>query len=102
MKELLVLLVFLFFTFSLAAPQSEGQDDDEEIKPYHYQYTVKDQEKQLFFEKSELGDEQGKVKGFYSVLQADGRLMKVEYEANKEDGFVPKISYQKDIDPFKD
>lgn len=94
----------LFCCCTLVATQSELQNDDsskdEEITPYQYKYTVKDQEKMLFIKKSEMGDDKGKVKGSYSVLQADGRLLTVDYEADKDDGFVPKISYQ-NVDPFE-
>lgn len=39
------------------------------------------------------------MSGEFTILLADGRLMNVEYVADKEDGFVPKISF-KDVDPF--
>jgi hypothetical protein len=41
-----------------------------------------------------------KVIGRYSVLLPDGRLMIVEYEASKETGFKPKISFVNDANPF--
>lgn len=66
-----------------------------------YKYIVKDEEKRLFIEKSESGDENGNVLGQFSVLLADGRLMTVEYAANREEGFVPKLSFQDHADPFQ-
>lgn len=41
-----------------------------------------------------------KVTGRYSVLLPDGRLMIVEYQASKETGYVPKISFVNDANPF--
>lgn len=75
-------------------------DDDEPSQPYQYTYIVKDEEKQLFFNKTESGDEKGKVSGSFSVLLADGRLMTVDYVADSSEGFVPKISYKDHADPF--
>lgn len=70
------------------------------IQPFKYSYTVKDPEKQLFFEKTESGDDKGKVTGSYSVLLADGRLMTVEYVADASEGFVPKITWDSVDPPF--
>lgn len=74
--------LIVFCLLVSAAPvddNSENNENDDDSKddspphPYHYKYTVKDEEKQLFFDKTESGDESGKVTGKYSVLQADGR-----------------------------
>lgn len=67
---------------------------------YEYNYKVEDAEKQLFFDKNEIGDDQGKVTGSYSVFLPDGRLMKVEYSIEKDSGFVPKITFQENANPF--
>lgn len=61
---------------------------------------MKDPEKNLFFNKNELGDESGKVNGAYRVLLPDGRLMTVEYSVDGESGFVPKITFEDNAKPF--
>lgn len=111
MKLLGIFLVYCICCV-YSAPQSEVEslaDNDERnsvteetatAKPYHYKYTVKDEEKQLFFEKSESGED-GSVKGKFSVLLADGRLLTVEYVADKENGFAPKLSFENNFNPFK-
>lgn len=53
--------------------KNDDKSTDNPPQPYHYKYTVKDEEKQLFIDKTEAGDEKGKVTGKYSVLQPDGR-----------------------------
>ena len=100
-----ILLSFSCCVLSSPAPQNEPEEDSKSDErdppiPYHYKYTVKDQDKQLFIEKSESFDEEGKVMGKFSVLLADGRLYTVEYAANKDDGFIPKISFKDHADPF--
>lgn len=107
MKHLAIRTLLVFYcAVACTADDSENDpnseaSDGEISKPYHYKYTVKDDEKQLFFDQSESDDEKGKVTGKYSVLQPDGRLRTVEYVASKEDGFVPKISYKDLVDPFE-
>lgn len=106
----LTILLGLFCSLVSSSPTPEAEDNtssevdiDEpkaEVKPYQYKYTVKDQDKQLFFEKTESGDENGKVTGKFSVLLADGKLLTIEYVASKEDGFVPKITLKPNTDPF--
>lgn len=41
-----------------------------------------------------------KVTGRYSVLLPDGRLMIVEYKGDLQNGFVPKISFLANANPF--
>lgn len=105
MKFLKISLLVIFCTFVLSAPANDNSenaevDNDESSRAYQYSYTVKDEEKQVFFNKTESGDEKGKVIGSFSVLLADGRLMTVDYIADANEGFVPKISYKDHADPF--
>lgn len=104
-------VVVLFAAFSgFALTVSQGEDnvpkedasveEGDSYTPYQYKYSVKHKEKQLYFEKDESGDDQGKVRGMFSTLLADGRLLTVDYVADKDDGFVPKISLKDHIDPF--
>lgn len=61
---------------------------------------MKDPEKDLFFDKNEIGDATGKVTGQYSVWLPDARLMTVSYTVDGESGFVPKITFQENANPF--
>ncbi|XP_063705840.1 pro-resilin-like [Culicoides brevitarsis] len=92
-KEIVVIAALCYFVYS--APQAP-----EGYEPYEYQYEVKDAEKQLFFDKNELGDGTGKVTGRYSVWLPDGRLMTVDYTVDKESGYVPKVSFQDNANPL--
>ncbi|CAG9125407.1 hypothetical protein JYU34_006047 [Plutella xylostella] len=85
---------------SSAAPQGAPQEDNGPPMPYEYKYDVEDQEKALFFGANEAGDAQGKVIGGYKVLLPDGRLMTVEYTVEGESGFVPKITFEENANPF--
>lgn len=107
----LIIIIGTFCSFVTSESEIEGRESGEEnetgvkqqetaSEPYQYKYTVKDEHKQLFFEKTESGDDKGKVTGKFSVLLADGKLLTVEYVADKEDGFVPKISLKTNSDPF--
>lgn len=93
------ILVFAFFNLVTSAPALEEKTEDR-FRPYQYKYIVKDEERQLFFTKNESGDVDGKVSGVFSVLLADGRLLTVNYVANKQEGFVPKITFENSADPF--
>ncbi|XP_013144141.1 PREDICTED: pro-resilin-like [Papilio polytes] len=81
----------------LAAP---AQQEDGPPTPYEYKYDVEDPEKTLYFGANESGDAQGKVVGGYRVLLPDGRLMNVEYTVEGESGFVPKITFENNANPF--
>ena len=104
MKLLLISLALIIFISHVSA-QNENEEDSEdttgEPQPYHYKYIVQDEEKDLYIEKEEKKDENQEVKGFYTYLMPNGRIMRVEYVADKENGFVPKISYE-DRNPFVD
>ncbi|CAG4969577.1 unnamed protein product [Parnassius apollo] len=76
------------------------QEDAGPPTPYEYKYDVEDPEKTLYFGANESGDAQGKVVGGYRVLLPDGRLMNVEYTVEGESGFVPKISFENNANPF--
>lgn len=95
---LLTILVPACFTLVTSAPVPEEKTD--RFRPYQYKYIVKDEERQLFFTKNESGDVDGKVSGVFSVLLADGRLLTVNYVADKQEGFVPKITFENPADPF--
>ena len=56
-RQLLILSVLVIIT--LAAPQA--QKEEEKYEPFQYEYKVEDPEKQLFFDKNEMGDGTGKV-----------------------------------------
>ncbi|XP_068633599.1 pro-resilin-like [Battus philenor] len=82
--------------FAAPAPQEESGPP----QPYEYKYDVEDPEKTLYFGANESGDAQGKVVGGYRVLLPDGRLMNVEYTVEGESGFVPKITFENNANPF--
>lgn len=46
-----------------------------------------------YYGKNELGDGTGTVTGSYYVYLPDGRLMTVDYTADPETGFVPRVSF---------
>jgi len=107
MMKCFLLLLLIVVASAIPRPQDdEGQDQENNVdsealpKPYQYMYTVKDEEKQLFYDKEEEGTDEGKVIGRFSVLLADGRLMTVTYEADQERGFVPRITFEDHADPF--
>lgn len=59
MKEVLISLLIVG---SIAAPHYSNRDEDTSSRePYEYKYEVKDESTQLFFDKSEQGDEAGMV-----------------------------------------
>lgn len=82
----------------------EGKSDDNGepeggSQPFEYSFEVKNTGNKLFFEKSEKSDG-NQVTGSYSVLLPDGRIQVVEYVADKENGFAPRISYNEN-NPFE-
>ncbi|KAG6440653.1 cuticle protein 10.9 [Manduca sexta] len=91
-----LVVVCVSLRHTLAAPAEEEYPP----MPYEYKYDVEDQEKTLYFGANEAGDAQGKVSGGYRVLLPDGRLMTVEYTVEGESGFVPKISFENNANPF--
>lgn len=72
----------------------------DKIFQYEYQYEVKDPEKQLFFDKNEIGDADGNVRGKYSVWLPDGRLMTVDYKVDPKSGFQPTITFAENANPL--
>ena len=98
--KLLLISIFLIILTSHVSAQDE-EEATGEPQPYHYKYIVQDEEKDLYIEKEERKEENQEVKGFYTYLMPNGRIMRVEYVADKENGFVPKISYE-DRNPFVD
>ncbi|XP_063624687.1 cuticle protein 10.9-like [Cydia splendana] len=98
-KWLICTLVVVCVAVRQASAAPAPQQEDPPM-PYEYKYDVEDQEKALFFGANEAGDAQGKVNGGYKVLLPDGRLMTVEYTVEGESGFVPKISFEDNANPF--
>ncbi|XP_026327164.1 cuticle protein 21-like [Hyposmocoma kahamanoa] len=94
-----ILVLMSVATEIFAAPAPQSQEDSPPM-PYEYKYDVEDQEKSLYFGANEAGDAQGKVIGGYRVLLPDGRLMSVEYTVEGDSGFVPKISFEDNANPF--
>lgn len=104
--RLLVVLANLLLFMTLVSSQSESDSSEKteengEPMPYNYKYKILDEDKELYIEKEETKDDNDEVKGFYEVLLATGRIMRVEYVVDKDSGFVPKISYE-DRNPFAD
>lgn len=93
-----LLLVCVSLRQSIAAPAL--QEEQYPPMPYEYKYDVEDPEKTLYFGANEVGDAEGKVVGGYRVLLPDGRLMTVEYTVQGDSGFVPKISFDSNANPF--
>ncbi|XP_049873319.1 cuticle protein 10.9-like [Pectinophora gossypiella] len=99
-KWVLCALVIVCVSVRQATAAPAPQDAEGPPMPYEYKYDVEDQEKALFFGANESGDAQGKVAGGYKVLLPDGRLMSVEYTVDGDSGFVPKISFEDNANPF--
>ncbi|XP_022122138.1 cuticle protein 10.9 [Pieris rapae] len=94
-----VALVCVSVRYANSAP-TPTSEEEYPPQPYEYKYDVEDPEKELYFGANETGDAQGKVVGGYRVLLPDGRLMVVEYTVEGDSGFVPKISFQENANPF--
>jgi len=58
MNKIVILVVVVVVT--AAAPQG-NTDPQNSYQPYEYQYKVEDAEKNLFFDKAEASDQNGKV-----------------------------------------
>lgn len=67
-----------------------------QAKPeYHYDYHVADHKHKDYKSKHEVRDGY-KVKGTYSLLEPDHKTIRiVDYESDKKQGFVAKVSYKK-------
>lgn len=78
--------------------KEERSDGSDGSKSFEYSFSVKNRDGKLFYERLETRDG-SLVKGSYTVLLPDGRIQVVEYIADKENGFVPMISYNQD-NPF--
>lgn len=64
MKEVLIsLTICSLIVTSIGAPQYSSEDDGttNPRQPYQYKYEVKDESKQLFFDKNEEADDVGTV-----------------------------------------
>ncbi|KAJ0176746.1 hypothetical protein K1T71_007925 [Dendrolimus kikuchii] len=99
-KMFVCVLAVICVSVRQAACAPAPQQEEYPPMPYEYKYDVEDPEKALYFGANEVGDAQGKVLGGYRVLLPDGRLMTVEYTVEGESGFVPKISFEDNANPF--
>ncbi|CAG9854757.1 unnamed protein product [Phyllotreta striolata] len=91
-----LLLLAISLTTILAAPQYVPQRiaySNEQPSPYQYDYKVDNPSSNTYYGKSETGDAAGRVSGSFYVLLPDGRLMTVDYYADGESGFVPKVTF---------
>lgn len=79
----------------ISVDEDKNPDGSEPTGPnsYMYKYVVRNRNANLFFDKAEMSED-GKVNGSYSVLMPNGLVQTVQYFANKESGFVPRISYK--------
>ena len=61
-KTVIVLAICSTFMFSFIASAPQSNPEVVKFAPYSYDYKVEDVEKKLFHDKSEVGDESGKVR----------------------------------------
>lgn len=61
-KTVIVLAIGLTFMCSFIASAPQNNPTASKFESYNYDYKVEDAEKKLFFDKSESGDETGKVR----------------------------------------
>nr|CAD7443312.1 unnamed protein product [Timema bartmani]CAD7463280.1 unnamed protein product [Timema tahoe] len=93
LKTLTILAVVMVATLVQARPQ-EGP------MPYDFEWKVDDSLSKNYYSQTESSNAVGRVDGSYQVLLADGRLMTVTYFVDGESGFVPKITYENNANPF--
>uniref|UniRef100_A0A1B6CK69 Uncharacterized protein n=1 Tax=Clastoptera arizonana TaxID=38151 RepID=A0A1B6CK69_9HEMI len=94
------LVIHCLFASILVQGRSQDLEKQESPLPYEYQYKVEDPPTQTYFGKQETGDAIGKIEGSYYVWLPDSRLMKVTYYVDNDSGFVPKIEFQENSNPF--
>jgi hypothetical protein len=70
------------------------------IFQYDFEWKVADEPNRNFYGQNEIGNEAGRTDGSYHVWLPDGRLMTVTYFVDGDSGFVPKITFEKDANPF--
>ncbi|XP_063601189.1 pro-resilin-like [Penaeus indicus] len=100
-KILLVLALVAFVSadkrpsYSYGVPQSMEEDSSEEFAPpkYEFQYGVKDGYSGVDFAHGESRDED-ETRGSYTVQLPDGRLQKVTYYVDGDDGYVADVTYE--------
>ncbi|KAJ8880119.1 hypothetical protein PR048_020742 [Dryococelus australis] len=68
--------------------------------PYDYSWKVEDAPSNSYYNQREAGDANGRVDGSYQVWLPDGRLMTISYYVDGESGYVPKITYEQNANPF--
>jgi hypothetical protein len=61
-KTVIVVAICLTFMCSLTTSAPQNNPAVQKYAPYNYDYKVEDAEKKLFFDKTETGDETGKVR----------------------------------------
>ncbi|XP_050536822.1 pro-resilin-like [Daktulosphaira vitifoliae] len=99
--RLIVFIVFTVIVRCYGRPQEEPTSKSvEKFEPYEYEYKVDDQPSGNYFGQNESGKDTGRVEGSYFVYLPDGRLMTVSYYIDGESGFVPKITFQDNANPF--
>ncbi|XP_027845812.1 cuticle protein 19-like [Aphis gossypii] len=82
-----------------------------EPTPYSFVYSVNDPSTYDVKSQAESSDGNGNVKGFYSLLEADGSTRTVEYTADdytgfnavvkKEGGYASDVTYKPTAAPYK-
>nr|CAD7577421.1 unnamed protein product [Timema californicum] len=93
LKTLTILAVVMVATRVESRPQDGPM-------PYDFDWKVDDALSKNYYSQTESSNAVGRVDGSYQVLLADGRLMTVTYFVDGESGFVPKITYEKNANPF--
>ncbi|XP_037802183.1 cuticle protein 8-like [Penaeus monodon] len=81
-------------SYSYNAPQDSLEDSDEAEPPkYDFAFGVKDGYSGADFAHQEARDED-ETRGSYSVQLPDGRLQKVTYYVDGDNGYVAEVTYE--------
>ncbi|XP_037801884.1 cuticle protein 19-like [Penaeus monodon] len=99
-KILLVLALVAFASadkrpsFSYGVPQSMEEDSSEESAPpkYEFQYGVKDGYRAWTLPRRVPDEDE--TRGSYTVQLPDGRLQRVTYYVDGDDGYVADVTYE--------
>jgi hypothetical protein len=68
MKQFFVVSFVIFVSFCCGFPVEDFENTGERLKAYDYKYLVKDEDKQLFMRKTEMGDTEGKKSNVFHVF----------------------------------
>ncbi|XP_042858303.1 pro-resilin-like isoform X1 [Penaeus japonicus] len=102
MSKIALFLVLVAFasadkrpSFSYGVPQSMEEHSGEESDPpkYEFRYGVKDGYSGVDFGHEESRDED-ETEGSYSVQLPDGRVQRVSYHVDGDDGYVADVTYE--------